>query len=348
MGSQINSYNGMAWGSSGWAGMKFTPSSNLPISQLGRYNIAGSTGTYDIRIFDAGTGADVAKAMVNLNGQPTGWVYAAIIGGNVTLQGGHAYYLMTNTLGWNGNYVVDYWYDCNTTVTATAGITVNEAEWGVWSSGSLFSIDPSKNGFQLQYGYWEARVKMPASGNGQWASFCTYTTNANATGCSEESDIFEEYGFAYDNNNPQCFGMRNHNWGNCGTEGGVDAWPIVSTPWDNWHIYGYLVTPTKCYYYIDGQEAGSYATPTDYVNGPSYMSLENNIGGWWPVSGVVANSHMDVDWVRVWAPNPNGTPPPVPGLVSPGNGATNVAINPTLNWNASSGATSYSLQVSTN
>jgi photosystem II stability/assembly factor-like uncharacterized protein len=39
--------------------------------------------------------------------------------------------------------------------------------------------------------------------------------------------------------------------------------------------------------------------------------------------------------------------PPVPVLVSPTNGTTGVATNPTLAWNASSGATSYRLQVST-
>jgi outer membrane protein OmpA-like peptidoglycan-associated protein/opacity protein-like surface antigen len=40
-------------------------------------------------------------------------------------------------------------------------------------------------------------------------------------------------------------------------------------------------------------------------------------------------------------------PPLPPELVTPANGATGVAINPTLKWNASSGATSYRLQAST-
>jgi GH18 family chitinase/regulation of enolase protein 1 (concanavalin A-like superfamily) len=39
--------------------------------------------------------------------------------------------------------------------------------------------------------------------------------------------------------------------------------------------------------------------------------------------------------------------PSAPILSSPANGATGVAINPTVSWNASSGATSYGLQVST-
>ncbi len=42
-----------------------------------------------------------------------------------------------------------------------------------------------------------------------------------------------------------------------------------------------------------------------------------------------------------------GTPPAAPVLATPANGATGIATNPTLTWNASSGATSYRLQVST-
>jgi hypothetical protein len=40
--------------------------------------------------------------------------------------------------------------------------------------------------------------------------------------------------------------------------------------------------------------------------------------------------------------------PPVPTLIAPANGATNIPLTPTLSWNASSGATSYRLQISTN
>ena len=41
-------------------------------------------------------------------------------------------------------------------------------------------------------------------------------------------------------------------------------------------------------------------------------------------------------------------PPSVPTLLSPNNGATEISLNPTLTWNASSGATSYGLQISLN
>ena len=40
-------------------------------------------------------------------------------------------------------------------------------------------------------------------------------------------------------------------------------------------------------------------------------------------------------------------PPPAPVLSSPANGATGISVDPTLTWNASSGAASYGLQVAT-
>jgi chitinase len=55
-------------------------------------------------------------------------------------------------------------------------------------------------------------------------------------------------------------------------------------------------------------------------------------------------------WSSTWSFTTAAPPPPpaAPTLASPTNGATDISTNPTLSWNASSGATSYSLQVSTN
>jgi beta-glucanase (GH16 family) len=283
--------------------MKFTtPAGGLTISQLGRYNIEGNVGAYSVRIFDADGGDDVAKATVNLKGQPAGWVYQSIVGGNVTLKGNHTYYLMTETVGWDkkrNGYINEKWYDGDTAVTASEGITITESEWGNWHAGSLFSVDPTRAGFTQQYGYWEARVKMPAGGIGIWPSFCLYTIGDKKL--NEEVDIFEEYGGAFQEDKDGGFGMRNGNWGDGPKEGHANVWPPVSKPWLNWHVYGFLATPTKCGFYVDGQLAGEYDTPTSYLTSPMYMTLEYNNGGFWPLSGLIANSHMDVDWVRVWA-----------------------------------------------
>src|SRR5207247_4639471 len=55
-------------------------------------------------------------------------------------------------------------------------------------------------------------------------------------------------------------------------------------------------------------------------------------------------SAYSTSWSFTTVPAPAPAPPV---LATPANGATGVATNPTLTWNASSGATSYRIQVST-
>jgi len=76
--------------------------------------------------------------------------------------------------------------------------------------------------------------------------------------------------------------------------------------------------------------------------------LNNSIKYYWRVSAT--NNYGTSGWSSVWnfTTAAGGTAPQPPTLSSPSNGATNVGLPPTLTWNASSGATSYTLQVSTN
>ncbi len=76
--------------------------------------------------------------------------------------------------------------------------------------------------------------------------------------------------------------------------------------------------------------------------------LNNSTTYYWRVSA--SNSQGTSQWSSVWnfTSEAGGTAPLPPTLASPPNGATNVSLLPTLLWNASSGATSYALQVSTN
>lgn len=75
--------------------------------------------------------------------------------------------------------------------------------------------------------------------------------------------------------------------------------------------------------------------------------LANNVNYTWYVNA--NNDYGSSGWSDRWNfTTIGGTPPATPTLSSPSNGATNVAIPPTLTWNASNGAASYTLQVSTN
>ncbi len=67
---------------------------------------------------------------------------------------------------------------------------------------------------------------------------------------------------------------------------------------------------------------------------------------YWRVNA--SNSAGTSGWSTAWSfTTAAGSPPSAPTLSSPRNGATNVSKTPTLKWNASSGATSYRVQVST-
>src|SRR5207247_2429464 len=72
----------------------------------------------------------------------------------------------------------------------------------------------------------------------------------------------------------------------------------------------------------------------------------SNTRYYWHVSATNSGgtSAYSTAWSFTTVPAPAPAPPV---LATPANGATGVATNPTLTWNASSGATSYRIQVST-
>jgi uncharacterized protein (TIGR02145 family) len=74
--------------------------------------------------------------------------------------------------------------------------------------------------------------------------------------------------------------------------------------------------------------------------------LSNSTTYYWCVSAT--NSYGTSGWSTVWnfITISGGAAPPAPTLSSPADGATNQSTSPTLIWNASTGATTYSLQVS--
>jgi hypothetical protein len=87
----------------------------------------------------------------------------------------------------------------------------------------------------------------------------------------------------------------------------------------------------------------------NWITGTSYQVpsglLSNSKTYYWRVN---ANSAGEISaWSLVWSFTTVAAAPAAPTLVSPTDGATGVSITPTFSWNASSGATSYRLQVST-
>ena len=73
--------------------------------------------------------------------------------------------------------------------------------------------------------------------------------------------------------------------------------------------------------------------------------LNNGTTYYWRVKG--KNSYGSSGWSTVWSFTTIGAAPQAPTLSTPANLATDQSVSPTLSWNVSSGATSYTLQVST-
>lgn len=218
-----------------------------------------------------------------------------------------------------------------------------------WHSGNISSIDTTKAGFSQQYGYFEIRCRMPNSGSGAWPSFWLETTSSFGTGAtqSEEIDIFEWFGVTNTAGNYQPYVQQaTHNWNVDGSQNQslpylyspTTTMPGGVYPWQGYHIYGCQVDPVHITWYIDGVQTNQIATATSYLTGPFYIMICYALGGGWPLDGMVNNSSLDVDWVRVYS-LPTGGAPATPTALAATAGSAQIA----LNWMASSGAMTYNV-----
>jgi beta-glucanase (GH16 family) len=179
---------------------------------------------------------------------------------------------------WCGRYCRDYPY--------TSGM--------VMSGGNNFGVLPL---FTFQYGYVEARIKVPA-GKGLWPAFWLLPTTYNSL---PEIDIMEILG-----DTPGDFHMNFHpktgkNFG-CVYKG-----PDLSK---DFHTYGVDWQAGYIAWYLDGVERCRY-TGTGIPAEKMYILLNLAVGGDWPGApdaGTIFPADMFVDYVRVYASRPVGVP----------------------------------------
>ena len=134
--------------------------------------------------------------------------------------------------------------------------------------------------------------------------------------------------------------------------------PLLATPANG--ATGAATTPTLTWNASSGAlsyqlqvstDPGFASTVIDQSNITATSFAVSGLGGYtpyyWHVSA--SNSGGSSAYSSIWGFTTGAPPPPptVPVLASPANGATGVATSPTLTWNASTGATTYHLQVST-
>ena len=207
------------------------------------------------------------------------------------------------------------------------------------------------------YGRIEARIKIP-KGQGIWPAFWMLGTNIDAgvnwPNCGE-IDIMENIGKTTEQakvygtiHGPQSGGDYN---GGAGV-GGSYTLPLGVFA-DDYHVFAVEWTTNQIKWYVDTNLYFT-ATPASLPSGGTwvftnaqYLILNVAVGGNWPGNPdgtTVFPQQMLVDYVRVYSPvtvPPTAPAAPTGLTVSPG--STTVY----LNWNASSGATSYNVKRAT-
>jgi beta-glucanase (GH16 family) len=161
----------------------------------------------------------------------------------------------------------------------------------------------TENTFSQQYGYFEARIKIPR-GQGVWPAFWMLGNNVDAAGwpASGEVDVMEALG-----NDPSVVYGSLHGPDDDGLTGTFSS-PGRKPLSDGFHNFAVQWSPSSFVWYVDGQ---AYETRTRSDVGPSgwvfdrpfFMLLNVAVGGHWP-GGPDASTEfpqqMLVDYVRVY------------------------------------------------
>ncbi|MFC7475392.1 family 16 glycosylhydrolase [Dankookia sp. GCM10030260] len=145
--------------------------------------------------------------------------------------------------------------------------------------------------FAQRYGYFEARVDLPA-GKGFWPAF--WLLPADGT-WPPEIDIFEVLG---DNTTTAYATLRSTSAAN--TTFRVNDLPDLSA---GFHTFGLSWQADTIRWFIDGQAVAEAATPAD-MHIPMYLLLNLAVGdaGSWPgqYAPGMPTGHMQIDYVRAW------------------------------------------------
>lgn len=215
-----------------------------------------------------------------------------------------------------------------------------------WASHELFSVNAQGQGFAQKYGYFEARIKLPA-GDGAWGAFWSMSTDhvKDAGITASEMDTMESQG-----NTPGSYWATLHS--STGTGGDqINQNHEIATGQnlsDDFHIFGALWDPHSDHiaYYLDGKEMIDVPKWASTDGAKMFVALSAMSGGWGgnaPDHSTPDPNYMFVDWVRVWQfadQHPQAVamdvPPPVvapavePPVVEPAVVAPAVDATPTV------------------
>ena len=224
--------------------------------------------------------------------------------------------------GWSGaSNVQNCYVDNNTSVSGgTLKITAKyEPGYDCFKNERDFTSGfiQTKDRVFWTYGYFEARVKVPAS-DSTWPAFWL-SPQDHVYGewpRSGEIDVFEIKG------NDLNYARGNAHWGNSTSDRRqkVGTYKLQGQDASDWHIYAVEWTLGKLNFYIDGEyyhtiddfKAPNATTHPGPFNIPFYIRLNMAVGGnYLPEPHNDANNNLDqlpatmeVDYVRVYSEKP--------------------------------------------
>lgn len=165
--------------------------------------------------------------------------------------------------------------------------------------GLVASAREGGSGFSAQYGYFEARMFVPAS-DGTWPAFWLLPSDnlVQPTPVVAEIDAVELYG-----HDPRGACHSTHEYVD-GKDGGVARCGRRFDEVDQavgWHTYGVSVQPEENIFYVDGREVAR-APQVRGGGSPMFFLADLALGGGWPVDLGSTRDRTDlfVDYVRVY------------------------------------------------
>lgn len=204
-------------------------------------------------------------------------------------------YLSSNVYTANGNLVIRV--NNNSVICPPNPIRTTWA-CGLANPGQSYPynsgwVETSDN-FNTQFGYLEARIKLPHR-YGFWPAFWTWRGRGVPTTNEAEIDIFEMVGHKPSN----VVGTNIHTYYPDGNIFGQDLIPINYNYANTWHTYGIEWSPSKIIWYIDGSIARVF--PNHGIIDPVRTILNLAIEpGYLPPTSPTFTDYMYIDYVKVY------------------------------------------------
>lgn len=163
-------------------------------------------------------------------------------------------------------------------------------------------------GFAAADAYWEAKLRLPSGGSGNWPAFWlkAFPGNLSDTQVCAEVDIME-FGYQIPGSTKSNYEIHTHLWGlgNNGKSAGDGSVSNLAVTPGGWHTFGCLIQQaslanSQVIFYLDGAEVDRFnATAPFHV--PESVILDMASGRGFPATG--DPEELDCQYIRCWAPH---------------------------------------------